>query len=92
MNNFYLRFNPLIWENGDLSIEKKLIINFVWNFCIKSGYAYSSNDYIAQVFGMRVTDVKTLIAELLEEEHIKTIPHPERRLLIVNTKLYPIEE
>ena len=92
MNNFYLRFNHTIWTNPDLSIEQKLIVNFVWNFCLKSGYAFASDDYIAEVFGMRVDQVSKLIAELCEGKHIKILPEETRRLIVINKRLYPIEE
>lgn len=92
MNNFYLRFNREIWQNSDLNLQQKLILNFVWNFCLKSGYCYASNQYIAEVFGMYVEEVYLTITRLLDNEHIKVIPHPEKRLLTVNTKLYPLSE
>lgn len=92
MNNFYLRFNHQIWQNSDLSLEQKLIVNFVWNFQLKSGYCYASDDYIAEVFGMRSSQVYLLVAELLSEKHIKILEEGPRRLMVVNTKLYDIAE
>lgn len=92
MNNFYLRFNHQIWQNPDLSIEQKLIVNFVWNFQVKSGYCFASDDYIAEVFGMRSSHVYLLVAELLSGKHIKILEEEPRRLMVVNTKLYDISE
>lgn len=92
MNNFYLRFNHQIWQNPDLSLEEKLIVNLVWNFQIKAGYCYASDDYIAEVFGMRTDQVYLLIAELLSKKHIKILEEEPRRLMGINTKLYDLGE
>ena len=91
MNNFYLRFNHTIWQNDDLTLPQRLMVNFVWNFQIKSGAAYASDQYIAEVFNMPVDVVSMLIAELISNGHIKLLEKTPRRLMIVNSSLYPTE-
>jgi hypothetical protein len=91
MNNFYLRFNHTIWQNDDLTLSQRLIVNFVWNFCLKSGYCYASDEYIAEVFNMSVDMVRTLVAELISKGHIKLLETSPRRLMTVNSSLYPTE-
>lgn len=91
MNNFYLRFNHDIWQTS-LTIEEKLIVNFIWNFQIKSGACYAADGYIAEVFNLNVTNVSKLVAKLAEEKHIKILESEPRRLMVVNHKLYPVSE
>jgi hypothetical protein len=91
MNNFYLRFNHTIWQNDELTLSQRLIVNFVWNFQLKSGAAYASDEYIAEVFNMSVDMVRTLVAELISNGHIKLLEKTPRRLMIVNSSLYPTE-
>lgn len=91
MNNFYLRFNHEIWNNDDLTLAERLIVNFIWNFQAKSGSCFAENAYIATVFNMHVEDVSKLIAELESRNHIKILEREPRRLMVVNTRLYPVE-
>ena len=91
MNNFYLRFNHTIWQNDELTLSQRLIVNFVWNFQLKSGYCYASDEYIAEVFNMSVDMVRTLVAELISNGHIKPLETSPRRLMMVNSSLYPTE-
>ncbi len=91
MNNFYLRFNHIIWQNDELTLSQRLIVNFVWNFQLKTGWCFAADDYIAEVFNMPVDVVSMLIAELISKGHIKVLETTPRRLMIVNSNLYPTE-
>ena len=91
MNNFYLRFNPAIWQNDDLTLAGRLIVNFVWNFQCRSGACFAEDPYIAEVFNMSVDQVSKLIAELIADDHIKILEKEPRRLMSVNQRRYPIE-
>jgi hypothetical protein len=88
MDNFYLLFCTPIWSHQGFSIEEKLILNFIWNFQMKTGCCYATNQYIATCFGLRVDRVKMLVAELQSAGYINQWEEDNRRYMECNlTKL-----
>ena len=92
MNNFYLRFNREIWQERELSLEQKLILNFVWNFEVKAGYCHASDDYLSEVFGIPQYRILGILNELKDLNLIKSKEEESRRFLAVNKTKYSIQE
>ena len=92
MNNFYLRFNREIWQDQELTLEQKLVLNFVWNFEVKAGYCNASDDFIAEVFGLPTYRILSAINALKDLNLIKTKEEESHRFLAVNKKKYSIQE
>jgi len=83
--NLNLQFCPQIWKSSRFSIEEKLILNLIYNFEIKKGYAYASDYWISDTFGMRLNQVSTLVAELSSAGYINIWYEDEMRCMSLNS-------
>jgi hypothetical protein len=82
MNYFYLKFCPTIWHNSELKLSEKLILNFIWNFEMQSGYCYATNEYIAEVFGMSPERIKLTVDALKSKNYINYIAGDYERCMV----------
>lgn len=84
MNAINLHFPPQIWKSFKFTAEEKLILTLVYNFQVKRGYAYATDYWISDTFGINLNDVSKLVAELSSIGYINIWYEEDTRCMSLN--------